>query len=103
MYINIFYCSIYYIADEKHQVIQIDPLIQEENIGIVHHMLLYACPEALIDPDYVGTGSDCDEMNENMPGVRCRGGVVFFGWAIGGKNYHFPEFSHYISIIPCIQ
>ena len=77
--------------NDTHHVIQIDPVIQEENSGVVHHMLLYACPEQLVNLSHVGTGSDCSDMTENMPGVDCRGGVTFYAWAIGGGNYYFPE------------
>ena len=74
-------------------MIRIDPLIQEGNIGTVHHMLLYVCPEHMLNMSHVGKGSACDKMSENMPGTYCRGGVVFFGWAIGGTEYYFPELS----------
>ena len=72
-------------------MIQIDPLVQEDNIGIVHHMVLYACPDSRVNISHVGKGSNCDDMSQNMPGVNCRAGVVFYAWAIGGGSFYLPD------------
>jgi hypothetical protein len=70
---------------------QIDPA----NVGRVHHILLYECPEILTSdrPSYDGicyTGSD-------MPSyVRtCNGGRTVAGWAVGGEPLIFPAEAGY--------
>ena len=56
-------------------------------------MLAYYCPESWINQSWIGQGWVCDDMELNMAPVQCRGGVIFAGWAIGAKNFYFPEFS----------
>ena len=64
---------------------RIDPVIvPEENEGVVHHILLYYCPEHQMNASDVGKSWVCDEMEENMAPAACRGGPVFAAWAIGG-------------------
>ena len=54
-------------------------------------MVLYACPEWLVNIDHVGKGSNCDDLSRNMPGVNCRAAVVFHAWAIGGGSFYLPD------------
>ena len=63
---------------------QIDPIIQEGNEGIVHHMLLYECSDDFprSNLSYQGTIFSPDMP----PAVReCAGPSVITAWAIGGK------------------
>ena len=63
---------------------QIDPIIQEGNEGVVHHMLLYECsddfPKSSLS--YEGT-LDSPDM---PPAVKeCAGPSIITAWAIGGQ------------------
>ena len=63
---------------------QIDPIIQEGNEGIVHHMLLYECSDDFprSNLSYQGTIFSPDMP----PAVReCAGPSVITAWAIGGQ------------------
>jgi len=74
----------------RHDIIQIDPIIQEGNEGIVHHMLLYECDDDFprSNLSYEGTLGSPDMP----PAVRqCAGPSVIAGWAIGGQSFSFPE------------
>ena len=78
--------------DEAQHVVRVDPVVEPmENEGVVHHILLYYCPEQFINETDVGESWVCDEMEENMAPYQCRGTVVFAAWAIGGSNFYFPE------------
>ena len=80
---------------------QIDPIIQEGNEGIVHHILVYECSDDFprSNLSYEGT-LDSPDM---PPAVReCAGASVIAGWAIGGQVLvtKFYIFNH--SIVLCI-
>ena len=40
--------------DETQHIVRIDPVTQEGNEGIVHHHILFICPERYVDEDDVG-------------------------------------------------
>merc|ERR1719361_3303832 len=78
--------------DDKQHIVMIEPPIQSENEGTVHHFLLYVCPNSSIN----GTVSDihqetCDEWDTNMPHPDCRDARLQAAWAIGGENFYMPE------------
>eukprot|EP01084_Bolivina_argentea_P312482 540989_1 len=88
-----YYCSLLELPhyDSVQHIVQIDPIITPENTGIVHHMIAYRCPEHAMNRSHIGKGTECSKVSENMPGVFCIDGSVFFGWAIGGKSFYFPD------------
>ena len=89
-----YYCSLQELPrfDNAQHVVRVDPIIEPiENEGVVHHILLYYCPEQFINETDVGETWICDEMRENMAPYQCRGTVTFAGWAIGGGNFYYPE------------
>ena len=62
---------------------QIDPIIQEGNEGVVHHMVLYECSDDFprSNLSYEGT-LDSPDM---PPAVEdCAGPTVIVAWAVGG-------------------
>ena len=63
---------------------QIDPIIQEGNEGIVHHMLLYECSD---DFPRSNLSYEGEMRSPDMPpAVReCAGPSVIAAWAIGGQ------------------
>eukprot|EP01084_Bolivina_argentea_P203171 347040_1 len=73
-------------------IIRIDPVVQEGNEGLVHHILLYTCPERYVDLDYLNTGWNCDDAPNMATNVtHCRQGSVMYAWAVGGGYFYFPE------------
>ena len=69
-------------------MIQVEPVIQANHEGIVHHIVLYACNNDVAP--YINSTESfaCDFPNrsKNIPDEirRCRGRHVFTAWAVGG-------------------
>ena len=84
-------------------VVRIDPVIDPaENEDVVHNVKYwYDSIQSIKSEEYnlyvnvsnVGKGWICDEMRNNMAPVECQKGSLFAAWAIGAKNFNFPEFS----------
>ena len=81
---------------------QIDPIIQEGNEGIVHHMLLYECSD---DFPRSNLSYEGEMRSPDMPPAvrQCAGPSVIAAWAIGGqvsvKKYDIFN----LTIIHCIM
>ena len=76
-----------------------EPLIQKENLGIVHHIIIYGCYDNLDRDHYFrdnNTGFDCYEGNMPRDLDVCRSPVVT--WAIGGEVREMCFFSCLIAV-----
>lgn len=77
-------------VNETHHIVMVEPVIQAGHEGIVHHMLLYECsdhyPTHLLN--YTGA---CYSSNMPPPGRECVGVSTIAAWAIGGKEFYYPE------------
>ncbi|XP_078364957.1 DBH-like monooxygenase protein 1 [Oculina patagonica] len=75
---------------KRHDIIKIDPIIQEGNEGVVHHMLLYECKD-----DFPRSNLSYEGFlgSPDMPPAvkECIGYSTFAAWAIGGQSFYFPE------------
>lgn len=75
----------------RRDIIRIEPVIQDGNEGIVHHILLYQCdhnnfPSSNLSYEGVGNSPDMP------PAVKsCTGPSTIAAWAIGGETFYFPE------------
>ncbi|XP_020615038.1 DBH-like monooxygenase protein 1 [Orbicella faveolata] len=76
--------------NETHHMIKVEPVIQAGHEGVVHHMLLYECSDTFPDHHLNYTGR-C--YTRNMPPAveDCTGGSSIAAWAIGGKEFYYPE------------
>ncbi|KAL9974731.1 hypothetical protein ACROYT_G011810 [Oculina patagonica] len=75
---------------KRHDIIKIEPILQEESVGVVHHMMLYECKNDLpkSDLNYQGKLNSADMP----PSVKeCIGPSIIAGWAIGGQPFYYPE------------
>ena len=79
--------------DEERHIVMIEPLIQANNTGVVHHVQIYACPEEYIfeNASWDESQAVCNEWDTNMPSQYCADGRVIFAWAIGGEAVYFPS------------
>ncbi|XP_078511753.1 putative DBH-like monooxygenase protein 2 [Lissotriton helveticus] len=66
----------------KHQIIKFEPAIQKGNENLVHHIIVYGCPNA---------------TNVSVPQGICMNNTEFFpcrqvivGWAVGGGPFSLP-------------
>ncbi|KAL9974729.1 hypothetical protein ACROYT_G011808 [Oculina patagonica] len=75
---------------KRHDVIKIDPIIQEGNEGVVHHMVVYECKD-----DFPRSNLSYEGFlgSPDMPPAvdECHGTSFFAVWAIGGQSFYFPE------------
>ncbi|XP_061164656.1 uncharacterized protein LOC133173681 [Saccostrea echinata] len=81
-------CTVFDLSDfgKKHHMIKYEPIIQKGNEGLVHHILLHKCSG--IDRKYVGVRFNC-YSNHNHQLKPC--GKVILAWAVGGKEFYYPE------------
>ncbi|XP_067933220.1 DBH-like monooxygenase protein 1 homolog [Watersipora subatra] len=97
-YHTMYYCELKRIPklSGKHHIIKVKPLIQEENLGLVHHIILYGCHDSISREKYFeqnNTGFDC--YNANMPNDIdvCRAPINI--WAVGGGTTFYPKEAGY--------
>ena len=78
---------------------QFEPTIKEENVGVVHHIILYGCYGDI--PENAHT-HEWDCANERMPDDYNSGSyhceASLFGWAVGGEVSQAPSFSGDLSL-----
>lgn len=77
-------------VNETHHIIMVEPIIQSGHEGIVHHMLLYECSDNFPTHHLNYTGN-CYGPDMPPPGKDCAGASAFAAWAIGGKEFYYPE------------
>ena len=61
-------------------------MIQANHEAIVHHLVVYECPNEVAP--YINTAPfDCDFAPDSIPDPvqRCRGNTVVGAWAVGGQ------------------
>lgn len=77
-------------VNETHHIVKVEPIIQPGHEGVVHHMLLYECSDDFPDHHLNYTGQ-C--YGSNMPPAveDCAGISTIAAWAIGGKDFYYPE------------
>eukprot|EP00112_Aurelia_sp_Birch-Aquarium-sp1_P005363 Seg1607.2 transcript_id=Seg1607.2/GoldUCD/mRNA.D3Y31 product="DBH-like monooxygenase protein 1" protein_id=Seg1607.2/GoldUCD/D3Y31 len=77
------------IGSKKH-IIEIAPLVEKKDRGVVHHMVMYSCQNDF-DEKHLNVTGPC--YHPNMPrSVReCAGDSAVYAWAVGGVNFKFPD------------
>jgi len=84
-----YWCQALKIADlvtlsKKEHIVEVEPIIEKKDRGVVHHMVLYVCKDSFNETHLNITGS-C-YANRNMPpSIReCAGSSPMYAWAVGG-------------------
>ena len=89
-----YYCKLFpvpYFNDTQH-VVRFSAIIEEGNEAVVHHMVVFDCPEYIASNDHDVFEGDCDDDSINMPSRQCRGERTIFAWAVGGATHlYMPE------------
>jgi len=89
-----YYCKLFKIPtfnDTRH-IVKFEPIVEEGNEGLVHHLVVFDCPEYLVtNESHIGTEGVCDEWDTNMPSSSCRQHKQIYLWAIGGNDLYMPE------------
>ncbi|XP_077997624.1 DBH-like monooxygenase protein 1 homolog [Glandiceps talaboti] len=71
--------------DKKHHMIAFEPVIQQGNEAVVHHILGYRCRYPINETAFHNTRFEC------QPGGMYGCTSIVIGWAIGGGTFYFPE------------
>ncbi|XP_069961322.1 DBH-like monooxygenase protein 1 [Cherax quadricarinatus] len=92
---TLYWCKLYKIPTLTHKahVIGYVPLIEEENLQHVHHMLLYECylpnSDKHLDKFVQVNGAQCYDRNMPLSWSACNTPIV--AWAIGSEGEMYPE------------
>ncbi|KAM3913328.1 LOW QUALITY PROTEIN: uncharacterized protein RB166_018650 [Leptodactylus fuscus] len=71
-------------VSKKHHIIRFDPIKDPDTIGIVHHILIYICPN---NTDIATETGDCYGGDSRY--TQCM--TTTFGWAVGGEPFDYPS------------
>eukprot|EP00486_Rosalina_sp_Unknown_P000343 CAMPEP_0201566820 /NCGR_PEP_ID=MMETSP0190_2-20130828/6909_1 /ASSEMBLY_ACC=CAM_ASM_000263 /TAXON_ID=37353 /ORGANISM="Rosalina sp." /LENGTH=636 /DNA_ID=CAMNT_0047986057 /DNA_START=57 /DNA_END=1964 /DNA_ORIENTATION=+ len=88
-----YYCKLFKVPhfnDTQHMV-KFSTIVEEGNEAVVHHIVVYDCPEYVATQDHEVLEGDCDAEHTNMPSRQCRGERIIFVWAVGGNDVYLPE------------
>jgi len=82
--------------EDNHHIVWFEPLIEEGNEGIVHHFVLYSCPNHSITGEIDDSHQrSCSQWDTNMPSPDCRISRRQTAWAVGGSGFYLPEHTGY--------
>ncbi|KAK3088535.1 hypothetical protein FSP39_020262 [Pinctada imbricata] len=73
-------------CDHHDLKITFEPVLQKGNEGIVHHIVVYKCPN--IDRQYVGVTYHCQSPPHHSL-HPCS--IFYLAWAAGGEVFNFPK------------
>lgn len=76
--------------DKTVHIVRWEPVLQEDNIDVLHHMLVYECP-SMTDAD-VNLQGDCGYSGADFPDrvSQCLGQTTIGAWAVGGQAMDLP-------------
>lgn len=83
------------LKDETSYVINIEPVIQQNNLDLVHHIVVYACyGEEMRNSSFHHESFECYDFQnrtkkQNTILRKCIEGI--FIWAVGGRNFSLPH------------
>jgi len=91
-----YWCQALKLADlvtlsEKQHIIEVEPIIENKDRGVVHHIIIYVCKDSF-NETHLNVSGSCYE-NRNMPPSieECARSSPMIGWAVGGVNFKFPD------------
>jgi len=76
---------------KKHHIIEVEPLLNKKDSGVLRHNVLYICDRSINEKDLNVTGSCYN--NQNMPSsiIECIRSTPMYAWGAGGVNFRFPD------------
>lgn len=75
----------------RRDIIQVEPVIQAGNEGVVHHMILYQCDHENFPQSNLSYEGVLDSPDMPPAVEKCAGPSTIAAWAIGGKSFNYPE------------
>jgi len=75
---------------KKMHIVKVEPLIQHENVDVVHHLLVYICHENVTE--FVGKADSCFYSKGPLQDAfnHCQTQVLS-AWAKGGQSVTYPD------------
>eukprot|EP00343_Euplotes_focardii_P007286 CAMPEP_0205819902 /NCGR_PEP_ID=MMETSP0206-20130828/2404_1 /ASSEMBLY_ACC=CAM_ASM_000279 /TAXON_ID=36767 /ORGANISM="Euplotes focardii, Strain TN1" /LENGTH=604 /DNA_ID=CAMNT_0053113993 /DNA_START=26 /DNA_END=1840 /DNA_ORIENTATION=+ len=75
-------------GDLGEHIIRAEPSILAENLDVLHHIIVYSCPDELTDEDLAWHGTCLERIPDNLN--KCRENW-FHVWAVGGNIWTYPS------------
>ena len=87
-----YYCKLFEIPflNDTHHAVKFETIVQEGHEALVHHILVYDCPDEYVEQTHNFTEGECGDV-ENMPSAQCRSAALRHAWAIGGNDVYLPS------------
>ena len=88
-----YYCKLFKIPyfNNTHHIVKFETIIEEGNEEFVHHLGVFDCPKYIAESDHDYIEGECNDYSINMPSIECQGGIVLYGWTIGGNDIYLPK------------
>lgn len=89
-----YWCSVHKLPkvfEQKHHIVQYEPVISEDSDGIVHHMEVFHCTPLSSDSDqsFPLWAGPCGSDSAPAKLTQCK--KVLAAWAIGAGPFTYPE------------
>ncbi|CAM9650831.1 unnamed protein product [Lampetra planeri] len=87
-------CKIFSLPNlsKKHHLVEVEPIIDPGSEALVHHMVVYVCPDT-VNASHVGVTQQCYVAQEANSFSTCTS--VLAAWAIGGGTFEYPPAAGY--------
>ncbi|XP_055351635.1 DBH-like monooxygenase protein 2 homolog [Paramacrobiotus metropolitanus] len=95
---SMYHCELALIPEfqKKYQLVKTVPKIDDGNIDLVHHMMMYLCDDSITD-SFGPKKFTCMTQNTSdpnlLPGIQLitHCATILSAWAVGGSDVNFPE------------
>jgi len=87
-----YWCKVFEIPrmERDHHVVKVEPVVQKGHEGLVHHILLYECPDSF-PTSFLNHSGICYDETAPPEIMACAGQSAVAAWAIGGGSFYYPE------------
>uniref|UniRef100_S4RNU3 Monooxygenase, DBH-like 1, like n=1 Tax=Petromyzon marinus TaxID=7757 RepID=S4RNU3_PETMA len=92
-------CKIFSLPNlsKKHHLVEVEPIIDPGSEALVHHMVVYMCPDT-VNASHVGVTHQC--YLAQLPDSFSTCTSVLAAWAIGGGTFEYPPAAGYSLGVP---
>lgn len=87
-----YWCRVFEIPrmEREYHVVKVEPVVQKGHEGLVHHILLYECPDSF-PTSFLNHSGFCYDETTPREIMECAGQSIVAAWAIGGGSFYYPE------------
>ncbi|XP_031557426.1 DBH-like monooxygenase protein 1 [Actinia tenebrosa] len=86
-------CRLFRLPDfgGKKHIVRFETVVQPDNEGFVHHLLINECKGKVPDHLLSYTGNYLDYANMPAEILNCKLGDIMYGWGVGAGPFVYPE------------